>query len=78
MAKQYVNSAEPLLLIYGHVETYTLQSFHYAVNFLSFLFSIFFFGGRGHEFFLWGSMIPLFWTSGDVCPGFQSQDGSLA
>ena len=21
--------------------------------------------------------MPLFWTSGDVCPGFQSQDGSL-
>ena len=25
-----------------------------------------------------GSLIPLFWTSGDVCPGFQSQGGSLA
>ena len=23
-----------------------------------------------------GSLIPLFWTSGDVCPGFQSQCGS--
>ena len=23
-------------------------------------------------------LIPLFWTSGDVCPGFQSQGGSLA
>ena len=22
-----------------------------------------------------GSLIPLFWTSGDVCPGFQSQGG---
>ena len=22
-------------------------------------------------------MIPLFWTSGDVCPGFQSQAGFL-
>ena len=22
-----------------------------------------------------GPLIPLFWTSGDVCPGFQSQDG---
>ena len=21
--------------------------------------------------------MPLFWTSGDICPGFQSQDGSL-
>ena len=25
-----------------------------------------------------GPLIPLFWTSGDVCPGFQSQSGSLA
>ena len=24
-----------------------------------------------------GPLIPLFWTSGDVCPGFQSQGGSL-
>ena len=24
-----------------------------------------------------GRMIPLFRTSGDVCPGLQSQDGSL-
>ena len=25
-----------------------------------------------------GPLIPLFWTSGDVCPGFQSQGGSPA
>ena len=25
-----------------------------------------------------GPLIPLFWTSGDVCPGFHSQGGSLA
>ena len=25
-----------------------------------------------------GPLIPLFWTSGDVYPGFQSQGGSLA
>ena len=25
-----------------------------------------------------GPPIPLFWASGDVCPGFQSQGGSLA
>ena len=24
-----------------------------------------------------GPLIPLFWTSGDVCPGFQSQGGSF-
>ena len=24
-----------------------------------------------------GPMIPLFWTDGDICPGFQSQGGSL-
>ena len=24
-----------------------------------------------------GPLIPLFWASGDVCPGFQSQVGSL-
>ena len=27
--------------------------------------------------FVW-SMMPLFWTFGDVCPGIQSQDGSFA
>ena len=25
-----------------------------------------------------GPLIPLYWTSGDVCPGFQSQDVSIA
>ena len=25
-----------------------------------------------------GPLIPLFWTSGDLYPGFQSQGGSLA
>ena len=25
-----------------------------------------------------GTLIPLFWTSGDVCPGVQSQGGPLA
>ena len=25
--------------------------------------------------FFVGPLIPLFWTSGDVCPGFQSQGG---
>ena len=25
-----------------------------------------------------GPLIPMFWTSGDVSPGFQSQGGSLA
>ena len=25
-----------------------------------------------------GPLIPLFWTSGDICSGFQSQGGSLA
>ena len=25
-----------------------------------------------------GPLIPLFWTSGNVCPGFQHQGGSLA
>ena len=23
----------------------------------------------------YGPLMPLFWTSGDVCPGFQSQNG---
>ena len=31
----------------------------------------------GHEVLFVGPLIPLFWTSGDVCPGFQSQGGSL-
>ena len=30
----------------------------------------------GHQSFFVGPLIPLFWTSSDVCPGFQSQDGS--
>ena len=25
--------------------------------------------------FLWGPLIPLFWTSGDIYPGFQCQSG---
>ena len=25
-----------------------------------------------------GPLIPLFWTSGDICPGFQSQGEPLA
>ena len=25
-----------------------------------------------------GPLIPLFWTSGDVCPRFQSQGGSIS
>ena len=29
---------------------------------------------RGHVLFV-GPLIPLFWTSGAVCPGFQSQGG---
>ena len=32
---------------------------------------------RTQVFFV-GLLIPLFWTSGDVCSGFQSQGGSLA
>ena len=31
----------------------------------------------GHVLFV-GLLIPMFWTSGDVCSGFQSQAGSLA
>ena len=36
--------------------------------------------GMGNEMkgFFVGPLIPLFWTSGDVCPGYQSQGGSLA
>ena len=29
----------------------------------------------GHKAFCVGLLIPQFWTSGDVCPGFQSQGG---
>ena len=34
------------------------------------------FGGT-HVLFV-GSLMPLFWTSGDICPGFQNQAESLA
>ena len=36
--------------------------------------SFFKFFWRTHVLFV-GPLIPLFWTSGDVCPGFQSQGG---
>ena len=36
---------------------------------------IIFFFFVGHKSFLVGPLIPLFLTSGDVCPGFQSQGG---
>ena len=29
----------------------------------------------GHKFFFVGPLKPLFWTSGDVSSGFQSQSG---
>ena len=29
----------------------------------------------GHKVLFVGPLVPLFWTSGDVCPGFQSQGG---
>ena len=32
--------------------------------------------GRHQSFFM-GPLIPLFWTSGDVCPWFQSQGDPL-
>ena len=37
----------------------------------------FFFKFRKTEVLFMGPLIPLFWISGDVCPGFQSQGGSL-
>ena len=30
----------------------------------------------GHQVLFVGPQIPLFWTPGDICPGFQSQSGS--
>ena len=30
-----------------------------------------------HGSFLWGPLIPLFWISGDICPGFHTQCGSV-
>ena len=45
-------------------------------SFLSFLFFIF---GGHKSFFLTalfvGPLVPLFWTSDDICSGFQSQNG---
>ena len=32
----------------------------------------------GHKSFSWGHWYSLFWTSGNVCPRFQSQGGFLA
>ena len=37
---------------------------------------LFFFFFGGHMSFFVGPLIPLFWSSGDVCPGFQSKGGS--
>ena len=39
------------------------------------LVKLFYFFG-GHQSFSLGPLIPLFWTSGNVCPGFQTQGGS--
>ena len=38
---------------------------------------IFFFNFCRTRVLFVGPLIPLFWTSGDVCPGFQSQGGFL-
>ena len=43
---------------------------------LLFFFFFFFFFLEDISLFV-GPLIPLFWTSGDVCTGFQSQGGSL-
>ena len=32
----------------------------------------------GHESFSWGHWYHCFWTSDNICSGFQSQDGSFA
>ena len=40
-----------------------------------FILFIFLFFWRTHVLFV-GPLIPLFWTSGDICFGFQSQGGS--
>ena len=52
------------------VNTHFLKSFltYTCAKLLSFLKTIF----EGHQSFLWAHWYPLFWTSGDVCPGFQS------
>ena len=42
-----------------------------------FLWPFFFNFWRTQVLFVW-PLIPLFWTSGDISPGFQSQGGSLA
>ena len=44
---------------------------------LAFCYSNFFFNLWMTEVLFVGSLIPLFWTSGDVYPGFQSQGISL-
>ena len=38
---------------------------------VSILLLLFFFISGGHKSFFAGPLIPLLWTSGDVCPGFQ-------
>ena len=40
-----------------------------------FLFSFFFFNFSRIQVLFVGPLVLLFWTSGDVCPGFQSQGG---
>ena len=54
----------------------------YFICFLTFVdygfFGGFFFYFGGHKKLLVGSLVPLFWTCGDVCPGFQNQGGSFA
>ena len=60
----------PVKTVPSHCTTYVGCN-----NVLHFSFFLKIFGG--HKFFSWGHWYLCFWTSGDICPGFQSQGGSL-
>ena len=91
MSKEVLQSAYPKCWYTSTpapIHTYTptqsgpnsvLHQFRYYSSLFVSVFCWFFFKKkiwRTHVLFV-GPLIPLFWTSGDVSPGFQSQGGSL-
>ena len=67
------------MLKWCHWETtYTGRSMYFLSWKLFFSDPTFFFNFWRTWVLFVGSLIPLFWTSSDVSPGFQSQGGSLA
>ena len=61
-------------MFYSFLTSLSLFSLFKIQNYYTYYIAIFL---RTEVLFV-GPLIPLFWISGDFCPGFQSQGGSLA